>query len=313
MNEFNFDQAVTQAFRTSGGKQFGWRLVFWTAAAMTIVTLVVLPMILPYYGDLLAINQQNMQALKGGNPANINQAAMNAVMLKMAPAYLLLMTGYWATWVACEAALHRKVLKNQESPRQPLRLGRDELRVFGAQLGVFGLLLAFYVFGIMIITLVGGIFGMLVPILGGILVFFGIIAYVCILFLMSVRFAPAAALSIANDEMSVLRAKDVTKGKFWTLFPAYLVVFVGGYILIYIVMITGVNLVTGDADFFVTMSGLGEGDPKDVMAAAAERLKNPLVMLMGILSIVAYCAAYALWMVSLIGVSSYAAKVLDKS
>ena len=63
MSEFKFDEAVTQAFRTSGGKQFGWRLVFWTAAVVSIVSLIAWPLILPHYGELMAINQQNMQSL----------------------------------------------------------------------------------------------------------------------------------------------------------------------------------------------------------------------------------------------------------
>ena len=78
--------------------------------------------------------------------------------------------------------------------------------------------------------------------------------------------------------------------------------------MIYIVMAIGVALVTGDSNFFMTMSGFGEGDPKAAMAAAGERLKNPLIMLLGVLSIVAYCFAYALWIVSIVGIPAHAVK-----
>lgn len=304
MGEFKFEEAVTQAFHTSGGKQFGWRLVFWTAVVVSIFSLIAIPMMMPHYGELLSLNQQNMQALMGGEANSIDSEAMNGLLLKMAPAYLIWMGGYWLAWVMAEAALHRKVLHGTEAPKRPLRLGKDELRVWLAQLGVFGILLLIYSFGIFGFTIFAALGGAAM-----ILAVIAIIALPFLLLLASVRLAPAAALSIQNNKTHVFAAKDLTKGKFWTLFPPYLVTFLGGYIALYIVMIIAVGLVTGDSNFFMTMSGFGEGDPADIMAAAGERFKNPLVMLMGILALIAYSAVYALWMVCLIGVSSHAVKV----
>jgi len=307
MSDFKFDDAVTQAFKTSGGKQFGWRLVFWAATAVSIVSLIAWPLILPHYGELMAINQQNMQSVLGGNPGAVDSKALNALLLKMAPAYLFLMAGYWLAWVMTEAALHRKVLHDTEAPKRPLRLGKDELRVWIAQLGVFGLIFAIYFFGVIAFALMA-----VIPGIGPILAIFGLIAVLCLLLLASVRLAPAAALSIQKDKTLVLAAKTLTKGRFWTLFPAYLVTFLGGYILLYIIMIMGVGFVTGDPNFFMTMSGLGKEDPTEIIAAAGERFKNPLVMLMGILALIAYSAVYALWMISIIGVSSHAVKVWSR-
>ena len=307
MSEFKFDEAVTQAFRTSGGKQFGWRLVFWTATAVSIVSLIAWPLLLPHYGELMAINQQNMQSVLGGDPGAVDSKALNALMLKMAPTYLFLMAGYWLAWVMAEAALHRKVLHGTEAPKRPFRLGKDELRVWLAQLGVFGIIFAIYFFGVMAFVLMA-----VIPGLGPILAVFGLIALLCLLLLASVRLAPAAALSIQKNKTQVLTAKTLTKGRFWTLFPAYLVTFLGGYILIYIIMIIGVGLVTGDPNFFMTMSGLGKEDPTEIFAATADRFKNPLVMLLGVLSLIAYSAAYAIWMISIIGVSSHAVKVWSR-
>ena len=304
MSDFKFEEAVTQAFRTSGGKQFGWRLLFWAAACVSVVSLIAIPMMMPYYGDLLAINQQNMQAILGGDPDSIDNKAMNATLLKMAPAYCLWMTGYWLAWIAAEAALHRKVLHGTEHPKQPLRLGKDEFRVWLSQLGVFGILFLIYFFGVFALILLA-----VIPVLGAIVALVLIIALPCFLILASVRLAPAASLSILKNKTHALAAKEITKGKFWTVFPAYLVTFVGGYFLLYVIMIIGVGLVTRDMNFFMSMSGLGEEDPKAVMAAAGERFKNPLVMLMGILALIAYSAAYAFWMISIIGVGSHMTKV----
>ena len=95
-------------------------------------------------------------------------------MLKMAPTYLFLMAGYWLAWVMAEAALHRKVLHGAEAPKRPFRLGKDELRVWLAQLGVFGLIFAIYFFGVMAFVLMAAI-----PGIGPILAVFGLI---CLLY-----------------------------------------------------------------------------------------------------------------------------------
>lgn len=304
MNEFKFDTAVTQAFQTSGGLQFGWRLIFWTSAIISVFSLIVWPMILPYYGDLLAINQANMQAILNKESGPIDNSTLYALLLKMAPPYCLLMAGYWLAWVMAEAALHRKVLRGTETPKRPFKLGRDELLVFLSQLAVFGIILLIYFLAVFFFALFAA--------LGTIGVLFGtfiLLAMPFLLILASVRLAPTAALSILTNKVSVSKARAITKGKFWTLFPAYLVSYIGGYILIYIIMFIGIGLVTGDADFFMTMSGFGEDNPRDVLAAAGERLNNPLVMLMAVLSLIAYSVAYAIWMISIIGVSTYAANV----
>ena len=59
----------------------------------------------------------------------------------------------------------------------------------------------------------------------------------------------------------------------------------------------------------MTMSGLGDDNPRDVLAAAGDRLNNPLVMLMAVLSLIAYSVSYAIWMIAMIGVSTHAANV----
>jgi len=308
MSKFKFEEAVTQAFHTIGGKQFGWRLIFWTAAIVSVVSLIAWPLMLPYYGDLMVINQQNMQSVLGGDTSGINNDAMLALLAKMAPAYLLLMAGYWLAWVMAEAALHRKVLHGTEAPKRPLKLGKDEWRVWLSQLGVFGILFAIYFVCLLLFSLLA--------VLGGLGILIGTIAIIalpCLLVLASVRLAPAAALSIKNNKIDVLAAKNLTKGKFWTLFPAYFVTYIGGYVLIYVIMLIGIGLVTGDFNFLSTMSGFGEDNPKDIMAAAGDRLKNPLIMLLCVLSVIAYGVAYAIWMICLIGVSSHAVKVWAKS
>jgi len=194
-------------------------------------------------------------------------------------------------------------LEDSEGSRRPIRFGRDELRVMLAQLGVWGLFFTVYIGSLVLIFAVA-----VIPVLGAIVAFFGIFAMIALFIYVPVKFAPAAALSVVNERAHLLAAQHVTKHRFWPLFGAYIVVFIGGYVLITIVMTLVLMLVTGDSNFMITMYGLGSEDPATAMAAAGERLKNPLFMLIGVLGIILYSAAYAFWLLTIGGVASYAVK-----
>jgi len=301
---FDFGKAVGVMFTTPDGKGFAWRLLFWTTAAMSIVMLISLPFILPHYLPLLEYNAQNMQAILSGQnpPAPDPDIILNAFGKILIPAIIMTMF-FWAALAAGEAALHRKVLLGKEYPKRPIRFGKDELRVMLAQLGVWGLFFLVY-FGFVLVMMVGAV----IPVLGVILIIIAILAVFPLMIYVPVKFAPAAALSIFKDRPHLLAARHVTKHRFWALFGAYCVVFIGGYFLIYAVMLAVLILVTGDPDFMFSIYGMGDSSPSDVFAAAGERLKNPLFMLVAILGVIAYSLAYTFWFLSIAGIGSYAVK-----
>lgn len=301
---FDFGRAITMPFQTSGGTQFAWRLLFWMSAIMSVVYLVTFPMILPHYGELLSINQQNIQNIGSGQQPD--NTRMIALFAKMGPAYLLMMAGMWFAWVIGETALYRKVLRDEETPRLPLRISGDELRVLLSQLGVFATIILVYFLGIFVVTLVGGIITAVIAPLGVLLIVIGIIALMLLVLYLCVALAPAAPLSVFNRKPHVLAANKIVKHRFWSLFGAYIVVFIGGYIVIYLVMYLGIIAVTGNADFFVAMSGFGKEDPQFLMEAAAQRLQNPLIMAIAVIAQIAYAVAISLWILCLTGVGAYA-------
>ncbi|MCF6221768.1 MAG: hypothetical protein L3J65_11715 [Robiginitomaculum sp.] len=303
---FDFSAAITQLFRTQDGKFFAKRLWFWASAAYAIAMLVTFPFIIKYYPDLLEANWHNMKAMMDGRtPDNM---ALLAILPKMLPSYLFLMVSMLAIGAAVETALHRKVLFDQEESGIPLRFGAVQFRVLVAQLAVWFIWLIAYTLGVLVLSLFVVALAAAIPVLGAIIGVLGFIALMCLLVFLPISLAPAAALTVNNDRLQIMGARKVSKGIFWNLFGAYLVVVIGGYVLIYVVMSVAVIAVTGDTAFLEALSGLGSENPKIAFEAAAQRFKNPLVMLVGIISIFAYGATYALYTLSISGISSYTVK-----
>jgi len=303
---FNFSAAITQLFHTGDGKAFAKRLWFWTSAAYAAAMLVSFPFFIKYYPDLLEANWHNMKAIMSGQTPD--NTAFLAIFSQMLPAYLFLVVGMIAIGAAVETALHKKVLFNEEEQGIPLRFGSVQLRVLVAQLSVWFIWFFVYIVGVIILTLFIGALAIAIPILAAIIGVLGFIALLCLLVFLPISLAPAAALTVNRNKLQVMGARKVSKGIFWNLLGAYLVVGIGGYLMVYVVMSVAVIAVTGDMAFLEALSGMGADNPKIAFAAAAERFKNPLVMLMGIVSIFAYAGAYAMYTLSISGISSYTVK-----
>ncbi|PHQ58809.1 MAG: hypothetical protein COC03_07735 [Robiginitomaculum sp.] len=303
---FDFSVAISQLFRTQDGKAFAKRLWFWASAAYAIAMLVTFPFIIKHYPDLLEANWHNMKAMMAGRAPD--NAALFAILPKMLPSYLFLMASMLAIGAAVETALHKKVLLGEEEQRMPLRFGSVQLRVLIAQVAVWMIWFLVYTIGVLVLALFIGALATAVPILGAIIGVAGFIALMCLLLFLPIRLAPAAALSVNSNSLQIMGARKVSKGIFWNLLGAYLAVIISGYVFIYVVMSVGVIAVTGDAAFLEALSGMGEENPKLAFAAAAERFKNPLVMFIGIVAIFAYAGAYAIYTLSISGISSYTVK-----
>ncbi|WP_026940688.1 hypothetical protein [Hellea balneolensis] len=304
---FDFNVAAGGAFQTLGGKDFVIRLWFWMSAGLSIVFIVTLPLFIGSYGEVLEQSWLSNRALFSGNEQP-NPDAMLSAFGKIIPGMLLFTLGLWVVTAAGETALYRRYFHDQEAPRQPLRFGRQELRTMLCQLSVWLLVFLVYILGVFAITLVIVLFSALSPILAGIFGFVAIFALIAMFVFIPVRLAPAAALSMQRDKTHVLAANKVTKYRFWNLFVAYLVTYLGGYIGYYIIYMISVGIATGDMGFLMAVSGLGEDNPRVLFDAAAERMKSPLGMLLGVLAMIVNAAALAGWILLVAGVNCYAVR-----
>lgn len=154
------------------------------------------------------------------------------MMASMAPVYLLNMLMAVVGVVLYTAAM-RAVLRPQSGGLAFMRLGMDELRMIGLLIlfGIIG-----FVVGL-VLTLVLGVLGMGVavgsesPALSVLLSFvigLGVLAFF-IYFL--VRFSLAFPLTLHRQRIVVGEAWTLSRGRFWTLFGAALVVTLIGFFL----------------------------------------------------------------------------------
>ncbi len=304
---FDFNAAAGGVFMTSGGKAFVLRLWFWMSAALSVGFIISMPLLLRHYGAILEFNWLNVKSVFGGGPPPEPEMMLSAFG-KILPGYALFMAAMWGVSAAGETAFYKKYFHGSEAPRQPLRFGRAELRTMLVQLGVWATVLGVYFFGAMAVGIVAIILGFISPILAGIAVFIGIFAILALLIAIPIRLAPAAALSVYRDKTHVFAANKVTKFRFWNLFIAYLVTYIGGYIAVYIIYFIAIIIATGDPGFLTALSGLGEENPRILFEAASERFKNPVFMFLGIIAMIIIASAMAAWMLLVAGVNAYAVR-----
>jgi len=244
--------------------------------------------------------------LNGEEPPN--PEGMLAAIGKVLPGMLAYFLGIWVVVAAGETAFYKKYFHDVEASRQPLRFGLQELRTMLCQLGVWALVYFFLFLGAVVVGIIGGIFSVISPIIGGIIIFIAVLGFIALFVALPIRLAPAAALSMQRDKIHVMASNKVTKLRFWNLFVAYLVTYIGGYILWYMLYVISVGIATGDMGFLFDVSGLGEENPRVLFEAAAENMKSPIGMFLGILAMIINASAMAAWVLLVAGVNAYAVK-----
>ena len=304
---FDFGEAMIQPFRTSGGADFAKRLWFWVTIPIALALIIAVPLMAPHYGDMLVWQAEYMEAAMSGEPPSPEVFdGVVPLLKKMVPGYLVMMLGMWLAAVMGEAALHRKILLGTENSGRPIRFGGDELRVMLAQICVWGVLLILYFFGIIASIAFAAAIGAVAGPIGAALASFAILAALYFVFHYAVRLMPASALSVRDGQLRVWSATKVTKGKFWPLFGAFVLVYIGGTIISMVITQLGSLVVFGGNPAAEALKP--GGDIIVIMEDAARRIKNPLVILGGVLCVVAYAALMSIWFLCLSGIGTYAVR-----
>lgn len=194
------------------------------------------------------------------NDPNAVAAAMTppASVMGLIPAYFLFMFFTYFLLAAYEAACLRWMIRGETKGLFGLALDADTLRVYFGYWIWFFLFLTIYI--VLWVVLAGVFVGIamsagsgadpaaamgpsvLIAVLVTLAVILGLIYF-------GVRYAPAAATSIAKKRFAFFDAWTVTKGRFWALFGSYLLLFLMYFVGIIIVsvvvgVITGVNAVS---------------------------------------------------------------------
>ena len=305
---YDFIKSITQPFQSRDG--FVWRAAIMMAALFSVTFIIFFPMLYTEYGQLLDVNQQNMQDILAGREPESAEEIVYLFSSVWRP-YLVMSLLLMLIPFAGETALHRKYLLGTEEQIVPLRFMQPELRTTLAAIGVWLTVLFAYILLSFALGVLGAISAMLSPVLSKLAIFVGVVFLLGFSLRLSIRLAPAAALSVNQNRLYVLKAREVSNGRIGPMLASYAFVFFFGYILLVSVLSVLMTIVFGESQILSTMNGLGDQLPSETLKAMAEQLQSPLKKFMGVAALVAYFTVMSLWFLTLSGIGTYAVKLWE--
>lgn len=303
MAKFEFSDAVTRTFKAPGGRSFLLRLALWSSVLLFVAYALLGKGIIDAYANFLQV------AFEIGDSSDEEDIfRLFAEMGGMFAAFVPLMFLTWFVMASAETAFHKHMLFGVDKGMFPLRFGADELKVMATQFCVMFLVFLPYMALVFLLLIFigaasaggGGIVALL-----GIVLFFGMFAGIGFMIFLAIRLWPAAALTVRSGEISVLKAMPISKGHFWPMLGAFLVIYLMGYVAVNIVMSITIFAAFGDLSVFEVFNGVSDEDPSEVFAAVAEVMGNPRVMIPLVIGMMAYVMTYFVWYMCLWGVPNY--------
>lgn len=237
--------------------------------------------------------------------------AMGALMppasvMALGPMYLLFLVVFYVLLAAYEAGCLRWMIRGETGGLLGLSLGADTWRVYfsywvwfflsiGAYLGLFVVVFAVAAAG----GAAAGESGVAATIIAAIAV---CVAYLIGWLYLAVRFAPAAATSVAKERFAFFDAWTVTRGRFWALFGAFVLLFLMflGFYIAAAVAFTATSTVAA-------LNALGyEGAPQSAEDAIGAFANPQFAIAIGIFMAVVMVASMLLY-IAMYGVNARAA------
>lgn len=278
---FTFDGALMHFSRTQAPGGFFWKFLLAYAVLYTLAGAAIFALIGPGY---LRLIQMGMESPNGDLPPEEVWSVLGPIL----GGYVLAIPIFAIVWAMLEAAVQRRYTR-LEGFR--LGLGGDEWRLVGVALLYVVLFFGLYIVSAIAIAipmafigLAAGGGGDAMGVVGGILGFVLAIALICFWIFVLVRLSPAAAMTIRDRKISFFSAWGASKGRFWPMFGALLIVMVvsaiAGQILQTILMFGIMGAVVPQMD------ALEAGDFSGV-------LSSPALWISGILMLIGYVVVYA--------------------
>lgn len=198
-------------------------LIIWTIIQLAL-SVALVAAIMPFMASMTAAQQQ---AMGGGAPPAI-PSGMGLFVL----AYLLILVWFLMLFTA----IVRGAAASGEDTFAWLRFGGDELRLIGlGLLYIIASIVVWLVLGVIFGVIVGiaaaasAVAGTAIGIVGGILLF-------CAIVWLSVRISLVGAVFVLERSFAIRKGWQATRGHFWTLFLAYLVMTIA-YIVLELIII----------------------------------------------------------------------------
>jgi hypothetical protein len=229
-------------------------------------------------------------------------------VMNLMPAYFLFLLLYYILLASYEAACLRWMIRGEAPGLFGLSLGADTWRVYFTYWIWFLLLMAFYI--VCLIAAGGAMMSLFavgqggaealgsmigIPLLIGLLVLLLLVYF-------SVRFAPAAATSIARKKFAFFDAWTVTKGRFWALLGSFVLLF-----LMFFVLIIVLEVGLGVAMASMAMSQIGQTEPQTAEEAFRAFANPQWMALVGVFIGVITIASFVFY-IALFGINARAAQ-----
>jgi len=261
--------------------------------------------VVDYFSWVMMLSEHN----DGVDPTNPFPAMMPpASVMALAPMYLLFNILFYLLFAAYEAACLRWMIRGETKGFFGLALDADTWRVWFTYWIWLLLLIVVYVvcalaaFGFAAALLAGAPSSEPSPALA-LVPLAVIVGVLIVLAVFGVRFAPAAATSIAKQRFAFFDAWTVTKGRFWALLGAFVLLFLMYFVGLIILSL--VMSVTIGVSMFGQLSSQGEPQsPQEAFALlASPGVLIPVVVIYGIMIVGAF-----IFYIALFGVNARAAR-----
>jgi hypothetical protein len=273
---FSFDNAAFHFARTSGPSGYMWKhaLSYLLLAGLIVaVSYFLMKPLWDVYGQAMAEVMMLAETGGPGDPAvmagEISTALMENALRILLGQILIVVLGVML-WAAFEAAIQRRYVRDEGFS---LRFGGDELRII-----VVGLIwMAMFIGGGIVTQL--AMLGLVMPVatmvdnpaVAGIWGFVVGLSFIAVWIYFTVRWSAAAALTIRDRKIRFFDSWGATKGRFWTMLGAFLVLWLILGVVFFILYAVGVTGLFGSA---MMAPGVMQGTEPD-MTALMEYIMQP--------------------------------------
>ncbi|KCZ87152.1 hypothetical protein HJO_17299 [Hyphomonas johnsonii MHS-2] len=235
---------MANPFRAAYAQSFPWLFSAAYAIVFTLFFGVMVLLTRNTFGDVIeSIGALDRSGIDRDAPGSIT-ATLSGIFKPLVPFLVLSIVGSWALWAMFEAASQRRYIRDEGFT---LRFGGDELRMMVVAL-LWSLMYLVFISPILFVML-GGIasllsasvsnspedviarqaFSMIGSLFGLMLLVFPVYVF------FATRLAPCFAMTIKDRRIVFFDAWNVSRGRFWPILGAYLILAVSGGIIVSVI------------------------------------------------------------------------------
>jgi len=233
---FTFERALSWPFSAPHVSTFPW---FFGLAYAAVFSLVAAVIGFAAADDFIAWGR-GIEALENETDADLILGGLFGAMVPLLPWFGLSMLAFWVVWAMFETASQRRYIRGETFS---LGFGADEARMM--VVGLYWTLFTLVVWAVPFLMIFGGVWAaidgasqgltdeevgqrIVAPMFGATGLFL-LLTPLYVFF--ATRLAPCFALTVRTREIRFLDAWNVSRGRFWPILGAYLILSVAGSLL----------------------------------------------------------------------------------